>query len=85
MFPQNRISSNKIAEYHYLKTDNINLNQGNNCISTQYGMFCDITDGTLAINATPALLSKKDIQGELITCENRRGERRKYFSNVMFH
>ena len=53
LFAQNYINSNTVADLYLLKTGNINLNQVNNWITTQYGTYYDITDGTLAINATP--------------------------------
>ena len=87
LFAQNYISSNTAADLYLLKTGNINLNQVNNWITTQYGTYYDITDGTLAINATPTaedflkVGGQTTIQGELI-CENRIKENNLYLSNV---
>ncbi len=68
LFAQNYISSNTVAADYLLKTRNIDSNQVNNWILIQYGTYYDITDGTLAINATP---SKEDILkvGEQITTQ----------------
>ena len=55
---------------------NINLNQVNGWISTLYGTYYDITNGTLGINATPTQMDflivggQTTIQGEMIV-ENR--------------
>jgi hypothetical protein len=71
----------------YVKTGNINLNQVNNWITTQYGTYYDITDGTLAINATPTqedflkVGGQTTIQGEL-RCENKIKENNLYLSDV---
>jgi len=87
LFAQNYISSNTAADLYLLKTGNINLNQVNNWITTEYGIYYDITDGTLAINATPTaedflkVGGQTTIQGELI-CENRIKENNLYLSNV---
>jgi len=87
LFAQNYISSNTAADLYLLKTGNINLNQVNNWITTEYGTYYDITDGTLAINATPTaedflkVGGQTTIQGELI-CENRIKENNLYLSNV---
>ena len=87
LFAQNYISSNTAADLYLLKTGNINLNQVNNWITTQYGTYYDITDGTLAINATPTaedflkVGGQTTIQGELI-CENSIKENNLYLSNV---
>jgi hypothetical protein len=87
LFSQNYISSNTVADLYLLKTGNINLNQVNNWITTQYGTYYDITDGTLAINATPTaedflkVGGQTTIQGELI-CENKIKENNLYLSNV---
>ncbi len=87
LFAQNYISSNTAADLYLLKTGNINLNQVNNWITTEYGIYYDITDGTLAINATPTaedflkVGGQTTIQGELI-CENSIKENNLYLSNV---
>jgi hypothetical protein len=87
LFAQNYISSNTAADLYLLKTGNINLNQVNNWITTEYGTYYDITDGTLAINATPTaedflkVGGQTTIQGELI-CENSIKENNLYLSNV---
>ncbi len=87
LFAQNYINSNTVADLYLLKTGNINLNQVNNWITTQYGTYYDITDGTLAINATPTqedflkVGGQTTIQGEL-RCENKIKENNLYLSDV---
>jgi hypothetical protein len=81
------ISSNIVVNNFLLKSGNINLNQVNGWISTLYGTYYDITNGTLGINATPTQMDflivggQTTIQGEMIV-ENRIKENNQYLSNV---
>ena len=87
LFAQNYINSNTVADLYLPKTGNINLNQVNSWISTDYGTYYDITDGTLGINATPTqedfliVGGQTTIQGEFI-CENKIKENNIYLCNV---
>ena len=80
-------SSNAVLNNFLLKTDHINLNQINGWISTTYGTYYDITNGTLAISATPTQMDflivggQTTIQGELVA-EKRIKENNQYLSNV---